>query len=213
MTKKYMLIAVLVGITQWAMGQAYEGTIKYDKKTQRAIVIDYPYPPEAVENAIIDKMAKLGYKVKEEKGLFNGDKGFLVFKSAYVTDISDEAMDYIVKVERKSRKASDESTMYMIVSKGDQNAIDKLGAEGITRGKSFLNNMQPDVESANLEIQIKDQTEVVMKAEKKLKDLQDDQATLEKKLRDNKKDQENTEKDIEAQKKALENLQSKRKAS
>lgn len=213
MIKKFLLASFFFSLTHFLFAQSYEGTIKYDKKTQRAIMIDYAFPPEAVENAIIEKMAKMGYKPKEEKGLFNSDKGFLVFKSAYVTDISDQAMDFIVKVERKSRKESDESTMYMIMSRGDQNAIESLGAEGVSRSKTFLNSLLPDVEAAHLEIQIKDQEDVLAKAEKKLKGLRDDQNDLEKKLRDNKKDQENTEKDIDAQRKTLETLQSKRRAS
>lgn len=213
MTQKLLLAFLLAGFSQFVFAQAYEGTIKYDKKTQRAIMIDYSYPADAVENAFIDKMGKLGYKVKEEKGLFNGDKGFLVFKSAYVTDISDQAMDYIVKVERKSRKESDASTLYLIMSKGDQNAIESMDADQITRSKSFLNNLVPDVEAANLELKIKDQEDVVVKAEKKLKGLQDDQTTLERKLRDNKKDQENTQKDLDAQRTALEALKGKRKTN
>jgi chromosome segregation ATPase len=73
--------------------------------------------------------------------------------------------------------------------------------------------MIPEIEAANLEIQIKDQQEIVAKAEKKLNGLKDDQVTLEKKLRENKADQEATQKDIEAQKQALGTLIGKRKTN
>ena len=141
----------------------------------------------------------------------NKDKGFLVFKNAYVTDISEERMDYIIKVERKSRKESDEAVFYLVMVKGDGNAIDKMRPKEIDRAKSFLNNMLPDIEAANLELQIKVQEEVVAKAEKKLKGLRDDQVSLEAKLQQNKTDQETTQKDIEAQKQALGVLIGKRK--
>jgi len=193
------------------LGQSYEGTIQYDKKKQTAFIIEYVYPPEAVQNAFVQKMENAGFKAKEEKGILNKDKGFLVFKNAYVTDISEERMDYIIKVERKSRKESDEAVFYLVMVKGDGNAIDKMRPKEIDRAKSFLNNMLPDIEAANLELQIKVQEEVVAKAEKKLKGLRDDQVSLEAKLQQNKTDQETTQKDIEAQKQALRVLIGKRK--
>ena len=204
-----VLISLVVSVT--ASAQAYEGSTRYDKKSQKAIIIDYAYPPEAVENAIIKKMADLGYKPKEEKGIFNRDKGFLVFKNAYVTDISDARMDYIINVERRSRKASDASTLYIVMTKGDENALEKMPAENVGKAKVFLNNMLPEIETANLELQIQAQEELVAKTEKKLRDLRDDQADLEKKLEENKKDQESTQKDIEHHKQALETLVEKRK--
>jgi hypothetical protein len=200
-------------IAGMAVAQSYEGTIEYDKKKQKAVLIDYTYPPEAVENAIVKKMEKLGYKPKEEKGFLNKDKGFLVFKNAFITDISSDRMDYIVKVERKSRKASDESVLYVIMNKDGANALSVMDSYGVDRAKSFLNGLMPDVEAANLELQIKAQEELVSKAEKKLNDLKSDQTNLEKKLQDNKSAQESTQKDIENQKQALGTLQGKRKAN
>lgn len=203
------IITLFISVAAWA--QAYEGTIQYDKKKQGAIAIDYAYPPEAVQNAVVQKMERLGYKAKEEKGILNRDRGFIVFKNAYVTDISRDKMDYILKVERKSKKQSDEAVLYMIMLKGDDNAIGKMDAYDIGNAKSFLNNMLPDIEVANLELQIKAQEEVVTKAEKKLKGLQSDKIELENKLTNNLKSQDDTIKDIDAQKQALENLQGKRK--
>lgn len=209
-----MLTVAMVFLSiAFASAQSYEGTIQYDKKKQRAVVIDFGFPPEAVENAVVQKMAKLGYKPKEEKGLLNKDKGFLVFKNAYVTDISSESADYIVKVERKSRKEKDESVLYVILNKDSKNLMDDLSPEDIGRAKSYLNNLLPDVEASNLELQIKAQEDVIAKAEKKLRDLRDDQTSLEKKLSDNKANQESTQKDIENQKLSLITLISKRKPS
>ena len=190
--------------------QAYESSIQYDKKKQSGIAIDYAYPPEAVENAIIKKLEKMGYKPKEIKGILNRDKGFLVYKSIYFTDISRDRMDYMIKVERKSRKTSDESVMYMIMMKDGQNALTTMDSYDVGNAKNFLNNMLPDIEAANLELQIKAQEEVVAKAEKKLKGLQEDKIDLEKKLDANVKSQDDTIKDLEAQKQNLELLKGKR---
>ena len=200
-------------ITVAVRSQAYEGNTDYDKKKQQAIVIDYSFPPDAVQNAIIQKMGKMGYKAKEEKGLFNKDKGFLVFRNAYITDISGDRMDFIINVERKSRKASDESVLYMIMIRNGENALLTMEPGTINKAKSFLNDMLPEVEAADLELRIKDQEETVAKAEKKLSSLKEDQVNLEKKLSDNKAEQEATQKDIEAQKQALGILMGNRKSN
>jgi hypothetical protein len=220
MKRIYTTIGIVLLFSVAAVSQAYEGNIEYNKKKQQAIQIDYSYSQEAVENAIVQKIEKMGYKAKAEKGMFNKDKGFIVFKNAFVTDISDNSMDYIIKVDRKSRKEKDETTLYLIMNKGDVNALTEMDAMGVGKAKSFLNNLLPEIEEADLELQIKAQDETVVKAEKKYKNLQDDQQSLEKKIKGlqadlekNIKDQENQQKEIENQKTALELLRGKRKVS
>jgi hypothetical protein len=210
MKRTFLLIAIFTASIV-SKAQSYEGNIQFDKKKQQAIVIEHLYPAQAVENAFVLKMEKLGYKAKEEKGIFNKDKGFIVFKNAFVTEISNDRMDYIINVERKSRKESDESVLHLVMMKDGKNAMIEMDAENVGKAKLFLNNMLPEIEAAHLEIQIKDQEEVVAKAEKKLRDLKDDQASLEKKLAQNKTDQVSTEKDIESQKNSLGILIGKRK--
>lgn len=211
MKKFTLLFIAALAFLQGMNAQAYESTIQFDKKKQVAIAIDYSYPPEAVENAFIKKMERLGFKVKEEKGFLNKDKGFLVFKNAYITDISNDRLDYLVKVERKSRKESDESELHMVMMKNDENAMGKLSAFDIGRAKSFLNELIPDIEVANLELQIRDQEEAVTKAEKKLKKLQEDKLELDKKFEENIKSQDETVKDIETQRENLEKLKERRR--
>ena len=210
MKKIFLSLLVALAFENIISAQAYEGTIEYDKKKQEAFMIDYPYPPEAVENAISKKMAKLGYKPKEEKGLFNKDKGFKVYKDAFITDINADRMDYIIKVESKSRKNQDESVVYMIIQKDGNNAKSAFDVMQVEKTKTFLSNLQPDVVAENLELDIKAQEEAVSKAEKKLRGLRDDQNDLEKKLKDNQSAQKDTEKEIEARKQALDALKAKR---
>ena len=211
--KHAILSTGMILFSIFVYAQAYEGKIDYDKKKQVAYVIEFPYQSEAVENAFTKKMEKLGYRGKEEKGIFNKDKGFVVYKNAYITDISDKRMDYVVEVERKSRKEKDESLLYLIIldDKGE-NASVGFDAAVVDRIKSFLSSLSPDVEAADLELQIKEQENVVAKSEKKLSDLKKDKDNLEKKLSDNIKDQENTQKDIDSQKQALDTLRLKRKS-
>jgi hypothetical protein len=212
MNKILLTVVVALLINTLSFAQAYEGIVEFDKKKQDAFLIDYSYSPEAVENAIVKKMEMLGYKPKEEKGLFNKDKGFKVFKGAYVTEANPERLDYIIKVESKSKKNKDESVVSMILLKDGNNAKAAFAATDIQKVKSFLKDLMPNIEAADLEIQIRNSEEALTKAEKKLTGLKDEKTELEKKLSDNQKGQEDTQKDIEAKKIALEVLRSKRKS-
>jgi cell division protein FtsB len=212
-----LLIAACFSIGP-AFSQAYESSISYNKKKQKAIVLECGYPEEAAENAIIEKLKGLGNKSREEKGMFNGDKGFIVFRNAYVTDISDKDMDFIVKVERKSRKEKDMTNVYLIITKNGENMLD-AGDTYAEHAKEFLNKLLPDIEVANLELKIKSQEDEVTKAEKKFRDLQDDQASMEKKIKDlqddlkkNAKGQEDQQKEIGNQRGLLDVLKAKRKS-
>lgn len=210
MKKLLLSFLIVLAVDSIVSAQAYEGTVEFDKKKQEAFMIDYPYPPEAVENAITKKMEKLGYKPKEEKGIFNKDKGFRIYKDAFVTEINEERMDYIIKVESRGRKNQGESVVYMILQKDGSNAKTAFDAYQVEKVKTFLNDLQPDVMAENLELDIKAQEEAVGKAEKKLRGLKDDQDDLEKKLKNNKDAQRDTEKEIEAKKQALDELKAKR---
>jgi hypothetical protein len=211
MKKGFLYIGITIMFSAPAFSQSYESDITYNKKKQKAIAIDYSYSQEAVQNALVQKIEKSGHIGKEEKGLFNRDKGFIVFKDAFVTAISDERMDYILKIERKSRRDKDETTLYLVINKGGEDVIPNMSAYDVGRAKVFLNNLLPEIEEATLELQIKANDEAIVKSEKKFKDLQDEKADLEKKLQKNAEGIENQQKQIENQRGALEELKGKRK--
>src|SRR5689334_15388743 len=113
--KKLSLLLVLSISSLMGFSQAYETSVNYDKKKQKAIAIDYAYASGTVESAIERRIQKLGHLGKTEKGIFNRDKGYIVFTNAIISDISDERRDYVVKVE--SGKSKDRSTLYLLIQK------------------------------------------------------------------------------------------------
>ncbi len=211
MRKLIFFLILLPAFSITATAQAYEDNIQYDKKKQAAIAVEYSFPPEALENAFIERMRKLGYKPKEEKGFLNKDKGFLVFKDAYVTDISKDKLDYIVNVEKKSRKEEDAAVLFMFMMKKEENVIATMGNDNLNKVKKFLNNLLPEVEAAYLELQIRDQEESLTNAEKKLRSLQGERLELDRKLAENLKTQDEKTKEIESHKLSIETLKAKRK--
>ena len=178
--------------------------------------INYNFPPEAVENALMGKLAKMGYKGREEKGMFNKDKGFNIYKEATLSDISPGKYDYVVNIERKSKKESDESVLYLLILNNDVNALPLLGSE--EKEKAKMEDLTPEVEDAHIDMLIAAQAEVVTTAEKKLKQLQTDSVELQNKITKlqeemsvNSKAQETQLTEIANQRKILEAIKSRKK--
>ena len=218
--RKIALSLVFLSISFFLKAQAFEDKIEYNKEKQACLVMEYNFPPQAVENAVISRMNKLGYKGKEEKGMFNKDKGFKVYKDAMVADISASRYDYVMNIDRKSRKESEAAVLYFIVMKDNTSALSRLNTDELGKAKAFLSNLLPDIEEANLELQITAQEDVVAKAEKKLKNLQSDKEDMEKRIKklqddikENEKNQQTQTGEIENQRKALDALKAKRKVS
>ena len=211
--RKLILFTIFLSVSFLVKGQAHEGTIEFNKGKQACIVMEYNYPPEAVENAMRAKLLKLGYGGKEEKGMFNKDKGFRVYKETTVGEISPNKYDYAINIERKSHKDADETIVSLVIFKDDANALSKLSSDELEKVKSFLNNLLPEVEASNLEILIGAQILSLEKADKKLKTLQDENKKLHEVLEKNIKDQELQKKEIENQNKSLDALKGRRKTS
>ena len=211
--RKLILFTIFLSVSFLVKGQPHEGTIEYNKGKQACIVMEYNYPPEAVENAMRAKLLKLGYGGKEEKGMFNKDKGFRVYKETTVGEISPNKYDYAINIERKSHKEADETIVSLVIFKDDANALSKLSSDELEKVKSFLNNLLPEVEASNLEILIGAQILSLEKADKKLKTLQDENKKLHEVLEKNIKDQELQKKEIENQNKSLDALKGRRKVS
>jgi len=208
----HLVLAVLIGATSLTMSaQAYEDKIQYDKDKQATIAVEYPFREEALENAFLDRMKRSGAKPKEEKGFLNRDKGFIVFKDAQVSDISKSKYDYVIKVEKKTKKSVNESVLYLIILKGDENIIASMSNADIAKTKKFMNNLLPDVEAADLELQIRDAEQSLADAEKRLRTLQGEKEELDKKTADNIKAQEETTREIDSRKLSVETLKGKRK--
>jgi len=198
--------------------QAKEGTIEYKKKKQQCFFINYNFPPEAVENALMGKLSRMGYKGREEKGMFNKDKGFNVYKEATLTEISPGKYDYVVNIERKSKKESDETVLYLLILNNDVNALPLLSKEEARKARSFLEDLTPEVEEAHIDILIAAQLGIVTNAEKKMKQLQTDSVELQKKIVKlqeemlaNSKAQEAQVTEIANQRKILEAIQTRKK--
>lgn len=206
----YSFVAFLL-VSFYAQAQAF-GEMDWQKKKIPAMVTEVPYPASVTEDAIRQKFSQMGYSAKESKGVYT-------YKSIRIPEISDETFDVLLKVERKSRKEKDESNVYFVLSRGNDNYV--KGIEDVaflTKIRQYCLNFIPMAEAQSLEVEIKGQEDKVKSTEKKLKDYEDESGSLEKRLKklqddieENKKNIEKQKEEVENQKKALDILRAKRK--
>jgi hypothetical protein len=208
--KSDLLLLICSFLVSFSWAQPYEGKVEYDKKRQDAFLCDYAATPEAVDLAIVKYFQNLGYKPVEEKGFLNKDKGFKIFKDAFVNDLNSEKYDYLVKVEARAKKTTESATLSFVMMKGATNQKTAMNEDEIKKVKRFLSSLEPSVQREYLELQIKAQEEQVSKSQKKLSTLKAEQIELEKKLQTNFATQQDTEKEISAKQTALEVLKAKR---
>jgi len=209
--KSVLLLLISSFLVSFSWAQPYEGKVEYDKKRQDAFLCDYAATPEAVDLAIVKYFQNLGYKPVEEKGFLNKDKGFKIFKDAFVNDLNSEKYDYLVKVEARAKKTTESATLTFVMMQGATNQKTSMNEDEIKKVKRFLSSLEPSVQREYLELQIKAQEDQVSKSQKKLSTLKAEQIELEKKLQTNFATQQDTEKEISAKQTALEVLKAKRR--
>lgn len=213
MKNMLLILALVISAVCTNAQEISEGKVDYQKKEQPALIMELPYRPEVVEDAIKDYLNKRGAKA-------NSTKGYQLFKGTPLDTLGIEARDLYFKVERKSRKEKDASVVYLFVTNPNENPTTRTSTENVDLSgvKSFLQRMLPSVEAYNLETEIGGQESELKKAEKRYDRLVDDGGDLQKRLKklqddieENQKAQERQKLEIEKQKGILETMKGRRK--
>lgn len=211
---KYIFtLIVFLLITGFAFAQApMKTTAEYNGQKYPCYITEYNLPTNETENVIKNKLRSEGYNSGKSKG-------YLIYRNVKLKDLDpDEAQDILFKIERKSRKEKDKSLVTMITAKAGLIPEDKVkGAKMVAdiepspNSIDFINSFQSGIDQQSYNLAVATQEDVVAKAEKKLKNLQDAQVKLEKKIKDyqsdlevNKKDQQTQTDEIAKQKALLE---------
>ena len=212
--KKMIILSFLLLAMNFLFAQAKEGLVTYQKTQQPAAVIDLPYSPDLINTVMNDFLSK--------KGSTGSDiKGFKTYRNTQFGQNDSMNADLYFKVERASRKEKEQSTVYLMVGVPNEDiATRNPGTHfGMEQAKDFLNNLVPVMQAYKLELQIKEQNDVVIKEEKKSKTMMNDGVDLtkkkydiERKIEDNKQGQDKQNAEVERQKQALALLVNQRKA-
>lgn len=204
--KNFKLLLLFILSVQLSFAQVYEGKIEYNKTSQAAVIAEYSYPEATVEKTLRDKLERMGYKVKSSKG-------YLIISNAEISSISSKSMEYAFKIERKSKKEKDATIVTLVINDNNVNAT----ADNSSRAKKFLTDLSPDIDVVNTDNIVNEQYDALVKSQKKLKNLKDDQMNIEKKIRNleddlkqNAKEQEDQEKKITKQQEVLDAFKTKK---
>lgn len=204
--KNFKLLLLFILSVQLSFAQVYEGKIEYNKTSQAAVIAEYNYPEATVEKTLRDKLERMGYKVKSSKG-------YLIISNAEISSISSKSMEYAFKIERKSKKEKDATIVTLVINDNNVNAT----ADNSSRAKKFLTDLSPDIDVVNTDNIVNEQYDALVKSQKKLKNLKDDQMNIEKKIRNleddlkqNAKEQEDQEKKITKQQEVLDAFKTKK---
>jgi hypothetical protein len=211
--KKTILFFPILLLSLLSYGQAQEGTVEYQKKSQPAAVIELQYPPSVVDAAMNDYLSRKG------RSRSNTIKGFSTFRNTQPVQTDSVNADLYFKTERKSRKEKEVTVISLLVMPTEaQTNTGNFHYVNMDDAKNYLNDLASAIDAYNLELVIKEQNDVLIKAEARYKSLVNDGEDLEKKrtaidrkIADNKNDQQQQLKEIESQKQKLSQSVSQRK--
>jgi len=183
---------------------AHESSVKFNKTNENAVVADFDKPAEVVEAALKDRLDKEGL------GKMKTSKGFMSYAGTLWNSVSTDKLDIYFKVEGKKNK----STVSVLVSKGYDNFITTAtDAKTIENVKTFLNSLVNYTNTYQLGLNIKEQEELVKKAEKTWsssvdnnKDLLSQKEKLERKIAESNNEQVLKQKALDEEKKKLADL-------
>jgi hypothetical protein len=222
MKKQYMLCIVLATSIITARAQSSVTTIEYNKTMQPALVLELPNTTNDVDGTILGKLKQIGYNPETQGHLFwktNTIDGFYVFNNVVLPSLSTQKLDMYFKVVQKNKEEKDNTTLYMLVSKGNGNfASPQMDTALWNSSQVFLNSFVEKTTAYNLEQNIKAQENTVNDSQKKLVALQNDEKDLAEKIKKyqsdlstNQSNQKDQQQDIGNQQKLLESLILKRK--
>ena len=122
--------------------QSSVASVSYNKIKKPALVLQMPYDESISESFIVNNLKKTGYNPETQGALFwkqNQVNGFYVFKDVRFEGLS-YPLDLYFKVERFGKKSKDESLIYLLVSKGNEEFVSSTSdEETFYAAKTFLN--------------------------------------------------------------------------
>ncbi len=217
-----MLIIILATSMIAARAQSSYTTIQYNKSMQPALVLELPNSTANVEGTILEKLKQIGYNPETQGHLFwkkNKIDGFYVFNDVVLPSVSTQKLDMYFKVVQKNNEEKDNTTLYLLVSAGNENFVSPATDTTLwSSSMIFLNSFVEKTTAYALDQDIITQDNIVKDSQKKLTALQKDERDLAEKIKryqddlsNNLNNQKDQQLDIENQQKLLESLRLKRK--
>lgn len=212
-----ILTVILASCVITAAAQSSFTTITYKEKLQSALTIQLPNTIEVAQNTILHKLKETGYD-PQTKGMFfwktNHPNDFYVFDNVQLPELNNQKLDLYFKVAKATSGDKEQSTVYLMVSKGYDNFVSpQTDTATFYAAQKFLDGFVAGSDTFKYNSDIETQQAMVAGAERKLSDLQKKEkdlsgkiAQLQSDLVNNQNDQKNQQTEIESQKARLELL-------
>lgn len=203
---------LLIGISFSSQSQTVKTeTVTYNGVKYPAYTKVIDLPEDQTMNVVKITFADRGVKGSEKKG-------FLIYRKVVLpANNNTELHDVFFKVERDGKKSDNKSKLFAIVTRPGAIPEDKPGknekaaASGVVLaagGYAIFDATSPHVDNQTYLNTVSNQEEDVRKAEKKLKDLQNNQLQMDKELTKLQQEIEQNQKNTEAQRKEVERVRS-----
>jgi len=212
MKKLFILLISVFAMGQYCFAQANEGSAEFDKADRPAVIGEFAYTTDVVEEAVLADLKEKGIKRYDNK------KGFMVFEEVIFPQITTNKINFYVKIDEK-KKEKDKTVLTFLVSYGLDNFVSSaMDASIINNTKTYMNSLPPKFAATKLGKDIDEQQKVYEKAKKEyenlIKDgekLAEDKVKLEENIVKNKSEQEAQRALMEKERLNLESLQGQKK--
>jgi len=212
MKKLFILLISVFAMGQYSFAQANEGSVEFDKADRPAVIGEFAYTTDVVEEAVLADLKEKGIKKYDNK------KGFMVFEEVIFPHITTNKINFYVKIDEK-KKEKGKAVLTFLVSYGLDNFVSSaMDASIINNTKTYMNSLPPKFAATKLGKDIDEQQKVYEKSKKEyenlIKDgenLAEDKVKLEENIVKNKSEQETQRSLMEKERLNLESLQGQKK--
>lgn len=206
MKNLFVLLISVFALGQYSFAQAKEGSVEFDKKERPAVICEFEYTTDVIEEAVLADLKEKGIKKYDNK------KGFMIFEEVIFQQISVNKINFYVKIDEKKK---DKTVLAFLVSYGLDNFISSaMDASIIKNTITYMNSLAPKFAATKLENDIEEQQKVYDKAKNEYENLVKDgeklaqeKQKLEENIDKNKSEQKAKKEDMEKERLKLESLQ------
>jgi len=186
MKKISALTLVLAGCVITATAQSTFTTITYKEKLQPALTIQLPNTTDVAQGTILQKLKETGYNPETKGMLFwktNKLNDFYVFDNVQLPELNNQKLDMYFKVAKATSGDKEQSTVYLMVSKGYDNFVSpQTDTATFYAAQKFPDGFGVGTNTFKHNSDVGTQESNIASAEKKLGDLQKKEKDLSSKI-------------------------------
>lgn len=179
----FVAFSLLASLRPVTAQQTRESTAELEGIARPVFEINFDYPPDIVQEALLEKLQKDRVAVRKKKNLISG-------QNVQYNVLSSAPLDLYFRTEGKEKKGKGTATLELFISKGRDNFIGKaFDPELSEKAIGYLDNLRPVIDEYALRWTVNEKEKALEKVRDDYEDLLKDKRKRQEKLYDAKKDQ------------------------